>query len=189
MAACPGTTRSRSSVRHKTKSLDVGANYTFSKSLDNVSAEGNGFTDAIDNFNLGLNKGRSDFDRPHVFNVQAIYTLPIGHGHLLGHNMPRWANTLIGGWDIGGLGIWESGDAMTASSGRYTAVSYNTSSWDNYQRHAAISESVMRQRRWRLLHRSDRDLATSPSPASPITATPAATPSAARASSTLTHRW
>jgi hypothetical protein len=120
------------SVRHQTKSVRIFANYTFSKSLDNSGAEGNGSTDPIDSFNLGLNKGRSDFDRAHVFNLQGSYTLPIGKGHAFGGNMPRWANTLVGGWDVGGLMIWESGAALTATSGRYTAVSYNSSSWLNY---------------------------------------------------------
>ena len=132
------------SVHHKTKSYNIGANYTFSKSLDNMSAEGNGFTDVMDNYNLGLNKGRSDFDRPHVFNLSGLYTLPIGTGHAVGGNMPKWANTLVGGWDVGGLVIWESGGVMTASSGRYTANSWGVSSWDNYTGSRNIG-SVMRR--------------------------------------------
>ncbi len=120
------------SLRRQVKTLRVAANYTWSKSEDNVSAEGNGFSDTIDNYNLGLNKARADFDRPHVFNLQGLYTLPIGHGHTFGDNMPRWANTLVGGWDVGGLWIWESGSPMTASSGRYTSMSYGVTSWDNY---------------------------------------------------------
>jgi hypothetical protein len=114
------------------KSLTLRANYTFSKSIDNVSAEGNGISDTIDNFNLNLNRARADFDRPHVFNFQGTYTLPIGYGHFLAGTAPRWVNTLIGGWDLGGLAIWESGSPMTASSGRYTALSYGVTSWDNY---------------------------------------------------------
>ena len=119
-------------LRHQSKSVRFSANYTFSKSLDNTGAEGNGSTDPIDSFNLALNKGRSDFDRAHVFNLQSSYTLPVGKGHAFGGNMPRWANTLVGGWDLGGLAIWESGAAITAGSGRYTNVSYNTASWLNY---------------------------------------------------------
>ena len=65
-------------------------------------------------------------DRAHVFNLQGSYTLPVGKGHAIGGNMPRWANTLIGGWDLGGLAIWESGAAITAGSARFTNVSYNT---------------------------------------------------------------
>jgi hypothetical protein len=132
------------SVRHQTKSVRIFANYTFGKSLDNTGAEGNGSTDPIDSFNLGLNKGRSDFDRAHVFNLQGSYTLPIGKGHAFGGNMPRWANTLVGGWDLGGLMIWESGSSITASSGRYTNVSYNTSSWLNFSGTRDIG-SVSRQ--------------------------------------------
>jgi hypothetical protein len=120
------------SLRRQIKSMRIAANYTWSKTLDNVSAEGNAFTDTIDNFNLNLNKARADFDRPHVFNLQTLCTLPVGKGHTFGGNMPRWANTLFGGWDIGALAVWESGSPMTFSSGRYTALSYGTTSWDNY---------------------------------------------------------
>jgi Carboxypeptidase regulatory-like domain len=132
------------SLRHQTRTIRLFANYTFSKSLDNTGAEGNGTTDPIDNFNLGLNKGRSDFDRAHVFNLQGSYTLPVGKGHAFGGNMPRWANTLVGGWDLGGLMIWESGSAITATSGRFTNVSYNSSSWLNYSGSRDIG-SVSRQ--------------------------------------------
>ncbi len=41
------------SLRHQTKSYRIFANYTFSKSLDNISAEGNGFTDVMDNYQPG----------------------------------------------------------------------------------------------------------------------------------------
>ncbi|MDR3698869.1 MAG: TonB-dependent receptor [Candidatus Sulfopaludibacter sp.] len=132
------------SIHHQTKSYRIFANYTFSKSLDNISAEGNGFTDVMDNYNLGLNKGRSDFDRPQVFNLQGLYTLPIGRGHALGGGMPKWADALIGGWDVGGLAIWESGGVMTASSGRYTALSYGVASWDNYTGSRNIGSTMRR---------------------------------------------
>ena len=93
MPDSPGITPCRSdssTVRSRSRSKVY---YTYSKSLDNVSNEGNGFTDNMDNYNLNLNKGRSDFDRPHVFNAYGTYTLPIGNGHAIGGNMPRWANT------------------------------------------------------------------------------------------------
>jgi Carboxypeptidase regulatory-like domain/TonB dependent receptor len=104
------------SVRKNSRNLNVNANYTFSKSLDNISAEGNGFTTAIDNFNLALNKARSDFDRPHSFNATAIYKLPVGKGQALGSNMPRFLDTLIGGWDVSALVIMQSGQPFSVSS-------------------------------------------------------------------------
>jgi hypothetical protein len=121
------------SLRRQVGSLTVQANYTWSKSEDNSSQEGNGVTPTLDDYNLGLNKARSDYDHTHVFNLNALYALPVGHGHQFGGNLPRWANTLIGGWDLGGVWIWESGAPMTASSGRYTGITYyGASSWDNY---------------------------------------------------------
>ena len=34
--------------------------------------------------------------------------------------MPQWADSLVGGWDIGSLVIWQSGGPFTISSGRNT---------------------------------------------------------------------
>jgi hypothetical protein len=45
--------------------------------------------------------------------------------------MPDWLDRLVGGWDLGSVGIWTSGPVMTATSGRQTAgVDNNT--WANY---------------------------------------------------------
>ncbi len=106
------------SVRRSTGSLHVAANYTFSKSLDNISAEGNGYTAPIDSYNLKLNKAVSDFNHPHSFNATGLYTLPIGRGKRWGGNMPRWADAFVGGWDIGTLFIWQSGSPFSVS-GQY----------------------------------------------------------------------
>jgi hypothetical protein len=106
------------SLRRSTGSLHMSANYTFSKSLDNISAEGNGYTAPIDSYNLGLNKAVSDFNHPHSFNASASYTLPIGRGKRFGGGMNRWADALIGGWDIGTLFIWQSGSPFSVS-GQY----------------------------------------------------------------------
>ena len=131
------------SVRRQAGAFKINANYTFSKSLDNISVDGNGFTTPIDNFNLKLNKGRGDYDRPHSFNSALIYTLPIGKGRWLASNAPRWADTLIGGWDLGFLTIWQIGGLFTVSSGRQTGT-YATNTWANYSGDRNIG-SVLRQ--------------------------------------------
>jgi hypothetical protein len=121
------------SLRRQMRSMRIAANYTWSKSLDNSSQEGNGITPTLDDYNLKLNKARSDYDRPQVFNFQGLWTLPVGTGHKFGGTMPKWANALVGGWDLGGLWVWESGSPMTAASGRYTGLTYyGASSWDNF---------------------------------------------------------
>ena len=114
----------------------VAANYTWSKSIDNdlstaTGGEGNGFAAPLDSFNERLQRGRSNFDIPHAFTMTSQYTLPIGKGHALGGNMPRWANTLVGGWDLGALMIWESGSPFTVSSGRATGPS-TANTWADY---------------------------------------------------------
>jgi hypothetical protein len=114
------------SLRRSVGSLQFSANYTWAKSMDNISAEGNGFTSAIDNYNLSLNKALSDFDRPHSFNLSAFYTVPFGRGKRFGNSMPRLLDTAIGGWQIGALQIAQSGQPFSVNSQRLTvAVSGN----------------------------------------------------------------
>ena len=110
------------SLRRQHGALKFNANYTFSKTMDNISVDGNGFTRPIDSFNLLLNRAIADPDRPHVFNSSFIYTLPVGRGRRLGGGWPAWADSLLGGWDVGVLNIWESGSTITYSSGRQTAA-------------------------------------------------------------------
>jgi len=99
--------------------LRVTANYTWSKSIDNdqsaaTGGEGNGFAAPLDSFNESLVRGRSNFDIPNAFTMTGLYTLPIGRGQRFGAHMSHWLDTLIGGWDVGGLWIWESGSPFTS---------------------------------------------------------------------------
>jgi hypothetical protein len=121
------------SLRRTAGAVQFTANYTWSKSIDNISAEGNGFTTPIDSYNLALNRARSDFDRPQSLNVSMFYTIPFGKGQALGGNMPRLLDTLIGGWQIGALQIVQSGQPFSVSSQRATtAVSGVGNSYANY---------------------------------------------------------
>jgi hypothetical protein len=129
--------------RRQTGDVKFVVNYTFSKTMDNSSVDGNGFTAPIDNANLWLNKARSDYDRPHSLNYNVIWTLPVGRGKQFGSGMPAWANAMIGGWDLGVLGVWQSGGVFTVSSGRRTAGSTATT-WANYSGDRNIGE-VQRQ--------------------------------------------
>ncbi|HKD08410.1 MAG TPA: hypothetical protein VKB79_21090, partial [Bryobacteraceae bacterium] len=101
---------------HNSRNLQVAVNYTWSKSMDNISVEGNGFTSVVDNYNLRLNRAVSDYDRPHSLNANFTYTLPIGAGQKFGGNMPKVLNTLIGGWNLGGYLIDQSGNPFSVSS-------------------------------------------------------------------------
>ncbi len=119
------------SLRRQAGALKFAANYTFSKSMDNISVDGNGFTSPIDNFNVRLNRARGDLDIPHAFNVSLAYTLPVGKGGRFAANTPRWVDSLIGGWDIGLLMLWQSGKVVTYLSGISTGPTTD-SSYVNY---------------------------------------------------------
>jgi hypothetical protein len=118
------------SLRRNMRSLQVFANYTWSKSIDNASAEGNGYTAPFDSYNHILNRGRSDWDRPHSFNASASYILPFGKGKQFGSDWPQWLDTAIGGWEIGALMIWQSGSDYTVGSSR--ATTWGGTTWANY---------------------------------------------------------
>ncbi|MCU1330335.1 MAG: hypothetical protein JWN34_5705 [Bryobacterales bacterium] len=123
----------QASLRRTAGAAQFGLNYTWSKSMDNISAEGNGFTTPIDSYNMRLNRARSDFDRPHSLNLTAFYTVPFGRGQRFGGSMPKLLDTLVGGWQVGALQIAQSGQPFSVSSQRATlAVSGVGNTYANY---------------------------------------------------------
>jgi hypothetical protein len=113
------------SLRRYAGALKFAANYTFSRSIDNIAADDNrGFTPLpIDNFNVRLNRGRGDYDTPHVFTASFTHALPLGRGRRFAGAAPRWVDSLIGGWDVGLLMLWQSGRVISYLSGYGTGPS------------------------------------------------------------------
>jgi len=108
------------SLRRQQGAVKFAVNYTWSKTIDNASVDGAGITGNLDDYNLTLNRSRSDIDRPHTLNWTVTYTLPIGRTRLLGGNMADWADRFVGGWELGSLGILTSGQPLSISSGVLT---------------------------------------------------------------------
>jgi len=90
--------------------LQFEGSYTWSKSIDN--GEG-GFQDS---YRIRLNRAITDLDVPHRFIINYIYELPIGRGKRFGSQMPRWLNTLTGGWAVTGITNYQSGTAFGISA-------------------------------------------------------------------------
>lgn len=133
------------SVRRTVGAFKGGFNYTFSHSIDNVGGysttsstqEGNGYAPPIDNYNLRLMRGTSDFDRRHVFNSNIEYTLPVGKGRKFGGSKGTLFDSLLGGWDTGILTTWQTGAPFTIFSQRATGplaapAGSVSNSWVNY---------------------------------------------------------
>jgi hypothetical protein len=108
-------------LRRRSGALKFVANYTWSKTIDVHSGQGSDAGRPIDSFNLRLSRTLADTDRPHVLNGSVIYTLPVGNTRRVGDTWPRWLDSIIGGWEVGLLGLWESGAVFSVFSGRQTA--------------------------------------------------------------------
>ena len=105
------------SLRHHSGGLMFDINYTYSKSIDvgsnaeRISVfEGLGFSSQIINawFPKQL-RAPSDFDATHMINANWVYELPLGKGKRFGSGMSKFANALLGGWQISGLWRWSTG--------------------------------------------------------------------------------
>jgi carboxypeptidase family protein/TonB-dependent receptor-like protein len=92
------------SLRHNSKSLDVFAAYTYSKSFDNASNLG----EEVNPINPSLSRGLSAFDLTNNFVVSYDYQLPVTK--LLPTN--RWTK----GWSLSGITRFSSGFPVTLFS-------------------------------------------------------------------------
>jgi hypothetical protein len=107
--------------------LQFDLNYTWSHSIDNVSAissfiaYNSGFGFICDINRPRECRGNSDFDAASYFNGNFIYELPFGHNRMIGATMPGWADELAGGWEISGIPTLHSGNAYSIYSNAFVA--------------------------------------------------------------------
>ena len=109
--------------------LTFQASYVWSKSLDTrsfdptftvVAVQSTPFgasSTPFDNDHRKKNYAPSDFDRSHVFQAIWTYEFPFGHGKRFGSNLNGVLDRIVGGWELGGFGIVESGRPTTFFSG------------------------------------------------------------------------
>jgi hypothetical protein len=97
--------------------LQFDANYTFSKSLDQIGTVQNSASYFASSFNPAYEYGPSFFDRTHVFNLTYNYNLPFGGGHRLGSSHEA-VNKFIGGWYTAGVFRANSGAPLTVVEGQ-----------------------------------------------------------------------
>jgi hypothetical protein len=107
--------------------LQFDLNYTFSHSIDNVSAIANFIADSSGfGFICDVNRPRecranSGFDVANYFNGTFIYELPFGRNRAMGATMPIWTDELVGGWEVSGIPTWHTGEAYTLYSNAFVA--------------------------------------------------------------------
>jgi hypothetical protein len=101
------------SIRQRLKnSLTYDLNYTFSKSLDDVSGLQTDapFTPFILNaLDLKQQRAVSDFDVRHIINANAIWQLPVGKGKMFLGDTNGVVDAILGGWQLSSIFRWNSG--------------------------------------------------------------------------------
>jgi hypothetical protein len=117
--------------RRMTSGLEAQFSYTWSKSLDTRSfdpalttvssaANQSASSTPFDIRNRRLNYAVSDFDRTHIVQTYWVYELPFGKGKRLLGNAGTTLQKVVGGWQINGMGTFQSGRPMSVYSGYYT---------------------------------------------------------------------
>jgi hypothetical protein len=82
----------------------LGASYTYSKNMEATS-----FLNAGD---AAVNRSISALDRPHRLNLQGIVELPFGRARLIGSQIPKVLDFVIGGWQVNNIFTYQSGSAL-----------------------------------------------------------------------------
>ena len=120
-------------------------NYTLSHSLDDASglqAEDDYATSAFIISPLRQREfySHSDFDIRHMVNVNSIYGLPFGRGRFIGSQMPVWADTIAGNWQLSGIFRWNTGlPAIGPYDDARWATNWNAQSFATPTRHVETS--------------------------------------------------
>jgi hypothetical protein len=104
-------------LRKSSKNYNLRAFYTWSKSLDTISSDGDSYVAPADSMNPKANKAPSDFDRRKVFKVSFDYALPFGRNPSSDSEIPKWLQAGFGGWNLGLIYIKETGAPFSVYSG------------------------------------------------------------------------
>ena len=107
--------------KNLSRSLEFDFNYTFSRSIDNVSSVANTVVGGLvcDATNLRVCRGPSDFDVTHLFSANGVYDLPFGRGRSFGGNANNFVNAFIGGWQFATIFTAHSGFAFSTNTGAF----------------------------------------------------------------------
>ena len=105
--------------RRYSSGLTYLASYTWSRAIDMLSGVRTNSNDGAfpqDNNCLACERGLSTFHTPHRVVGSALYELPFGKGRAYA-NTSRFADAIIGGWQIGSIITLQAGSPFTINAG------------------------------------------------------------------------
>ena len=113
------------------RGLNWNANYTWSNSLTNLPADNaNQGVDFLTLRNTDLDKRPSQFDIRHVIQTYGTYDLPVGHGRTFNISN-KYLNGLVGGWTIGSIFVFHTGQPIQLTGGGFQTVNTSNSTAAN----------------------------------------------------------
>jgi hypothetical protein len=99
--------------------LNLGANYTWSHTIDNQGYQGESGNNNLDYHNLNRWRGNSTLDRRHMLNLSFIYDLPFFK------KSSGWLKNSLGNWQVSGITTFMTGTPLQIGcgvSGLHTGV-------------------------------------------------------------------
>ncbi len=104
--------------RNISTGLLISANYQYSHGISDGS-NGDGESDALQNANCRTcERGNADFDVRHNFSSSVIWMVPAGKGRRWLKNSSGLANTILGGWQLSGIGMARTGLPLNVTLSR-----------------------------------------------------------------------
>jgi hypothetical protein len=119
-------------TRRFSQGVSVIGSYTWAKSIDTTSGIRNQGFDTLypqNSYCLSCERGLSSFDTRHRLVTSVLYDLPVGNGRLLDITNPI-LNTIIGGWEAGGILTLQSGMPGTLTIGGIDNASTGAGGYD-----------------------------------------------------------
>ena len=78
----------------------VNVSYSYSKLMDNVGTSATSQTAYLNGGDAMPWYGISTYDRPQMLTISDVWQLPFGRGREVGNTMPKWADAIVGGWEL-----------------------------------------------------------------------------------------
>jgi hypothetical protein len=108
------------------RGLNWNTNYTWSKSLTNLPADNQNQSVDFTTLRDGrLDKRLSPFDITHVIQTFGTYELPVGRGRWLNFGENRILDTVVGGWTVGSIFVFQTGVPIQLTGGFQTVNNSN----------------------------------------------------------------
>ncbi len=99
-------------TRRYANGIAAQVSYTWQKTLERVTLLNN--QDVLLNNFAGIRPEQRlvEFDTPHAFSAVATYELPFGTGKKMAGHLPKWANAIVGGWNVSAQYMFRSGTPL-----------------------------------------------------------------------------